>query len=112
AMAGFERVPVDDLRFSLAYAAACVLSCTVIALAISRLNRAQRPPFVSIGLVIMLFWILGGRAQLFVVLTSIAICYLAYGKLRFRAVLLGALGFAVLAVLTLHFRLILQGGVA
>lgn len=109
ALAGFERIPVDNFRFSLTYASACVLSFTVLVTLITRMQRNMPAPWLSMILLLGLFWILGGRAQFFVTLGSLALCFLGYGKGRLLPLMMGAGLFALVAVLTLHFRLSLQG---
>src|SRR5690606_19460178 len=55
ALAGFERIPFDNFRFSLTYASACVLSFTVLVTLITRMQRNMPAPWLSMILLLGLF---------------------------------------------------------
>jgi len=109
AQTGFLRLPVDNLLFSVTYAVACVAALTTTLLCVTTSTNGTRPPFVSIALVLLVFWLLGGRTQLAISALTFALVYLGHGRIRARTLALPALVLALLATLTLTFRLTLQG---
>lgn len=109
ALQGFERLPAESLHFSLTYASASMLGVTTVLLTLSRLRSSKRLPWLSIVAVTLLFWMLGGRAQLFVTIASLALCALAYRRINPGQLALTAGIFALLSVLTLQLRLGIQG---
>lgn len=109
AQTGFLRLPAESALFSATYAMACLCALTTTIIAIASAAKGTRPPFVSIALVLLVFWLLGGRTQLVITALPLALVYLAYGGVRAMALVLPAVLLLALATLTLTFRLTLQG---
>jgi hypothetical protein len=105
AQAGFLRLPVDSFLFSLTYALACLAAFTTAHIA----STQQPPPWFSMGLVLLVFWILGGRTQFAITAIAFGLVLLGQGRIRLRQLLLPALATGLLAALTLSFRLTMQG---
>jgi hypothetical protein len=109
AEAGFLRLPVESLLFSLTYATACLAAFTTTMLCIAAAANRARAPYFSIAAVLLVFWLLGGRVQLVITALSFALAFLAHGRVRAGRLILPGLLVLALAVLTLTFRLNLQG---
>ena len=105
AQAGFLRLPVDSLLFSLTYALACLAAFTTAHIAGSH----PSPPWLSMGLVLLVFWVLGGRTQFAITAIAFGLVFLGQGRIRLHQLILPALATALLAALTLSFRLTMQG---
>ncbi len=109
AQTGFLRLPVDSALFSLTYAIACLAAFTTALICVHAAIERSSPSWLSMGLVLLIFWLLGGRTQFAITGISFGLIFLAHGRIRAPSLLLPALGVAVLAMLTLSFRLTLQG---
>jgi len=107
--ATFTRVPVQGFIYSLSYLICCYLALTTVAVTSKRLAAGQRPPYVSMVAVTIIFWSLGGRTQLFVTAASMALPFFIRKKLPLHKSVVPGLFVFVLANLTLLFRLRLQG---
>lgn len=105
AEAGFLRLPVESSLFSLTYVLACLAAFTTTYAAAVR----PSPPFLSMGLVLSVFWMLGGRTQLVITGIAFGLVFLGSGRMRLRSLFLPALAAGLLIALTLSFRLTLQG---
>jgi hypothetical protein len=106
---GFLRLPVESLLFSVTYATACLAAFTTTMLCIAAAANRARAPYFSIAVVLLVFWLLGGRVQLVITALSFALAFLAHGRVRAGRLILPGLLVSGLAVLTLTFRLNLQG---
>lgn len=109
AQSGFLRLPVERTFFSLTYATACLAGLTTTLAVVSAVAGSTRPPWFSVVLVMLVFWLLGGRTQLAITALGFALVFLDHGRVRLSALLLPGLVLAALAGLTLSFRLNLQG---
>ena len=109
AQTGFLRLPVDSLLFSLTYAAAVLAAFTTALISVHSAGSRQPKPWLSMALVLLAFWLLGGRTQFAITGIGFCLVYLAHGRVRLRTLVLPAVAACVLAALTLSFRLTLQG---
>lgn len=109
AQTGFLRLPADSVLFSLTYAFACLAAFTTTILCVYAATRRSAAPWLSIATVLLVFWLFGGRTQFVITAIAFALVFLAHGRMRLRSLALPTLAAATLAVLTLSFRLTLQG---
>ncbi len=109
AQTGFLRLPVDSFLFSVTYAAAVLAAFTTALIAVPAAASRQPTPWLSMALVLLAFWLLGGRTQFAITGIGFCLVYLAHGRVRLRTLVLPGVGAGVLAALTLSFRLTLQG---
>lgn len=109
AQTGFLRLPVDSFLFSLTYALACLAAFTTAILCVYAAASRSAPPWFSMGVVLLVFWLLGGRTQFVITAMAFGLVFLAHRRVRLRGLLLPAMVAALLVTLTLSFRLTLQG---
>ena len=109
AQTGFLRLPVDSFLFSLTYAAAALAAFTTALISVHAAASRQTTPWISMALVLLAFWLLGGRTQFAITGIGFCLVYLAHGRVRLRTLVLPGAAAAILAALTLSFRLTLQG---
>lgn len=109
AQTGFLRLPVDSFLFSLTYACACLAAVTTTLLCVHAATDRSAAPWFSMGVVLLVFWLLGGRGQFAITAISFGLVFLAHHRVRLRSFVLPGAIAAVLVTLTLHFRLALQG---
>lgn len=109
AQRGFLRLPVETLHFSLTYALACLFAFTTALAAVAAAQKNSRPPWLSMALILGIFWLLGGRVQLVITALAFALVFLAHGRVDWPKLLLPGLAVLGLSALTLIFRLTLQG---
>lgn len=109
ARTGFLRLPVDSALFSLTYASACLAAFTTAVLCVYAAASRSAPPWFSMGVVLLVFWLLGGRTQFAITAMAFGLVFLAHRRVRLRSLLLPAMVAALLVTLTLSFRLTLQG---
>lgn len=109
AEAGLLRVPVESPLHSTIYALACVVAFTTAILSAHAAAERSGQPWLSMAIVLLVFWMLGGRTQF--AITGIAFCLvlLRHGQLRMRGLLVPILVTGLLSLMTLSFRLSLQG---
>lgn len=109
AQAGFLRLPVESFLFSLTYAVACLAAFTTSLSCVAAAAGRTAPPWFSMAIVLLVFWLSGGRVQFLITGIGFCLIFLAHGRMRLRGLVLPALAGAVLAGFTLDFRLTLQG---
>lgn len=109
AQTGFLRLPVDSFLFSLTYAFACLAAFTTAIFCVHAVTSRSSPPWFSMGAVLLVFWVLGGRTQFAITAIAFSLVFLAHRRVRLRSLMLPALVAALLGMLTLIFRLTLQG---
>lgn len=109
AQTGFLRLPVDSFLFSLTYAAAVLAAFTTALISVHAAASRQPPPWLSMALVLLAFWLLGGRTQFAITGIGFCLVYLAHGRVRLHTLVLPGVAAGILAALTLSFRLTLQG---
>ena len=109
AQTGFLRLPVDSFLFSVTYAAAVLAAFTTALISVNAAASRQPTPWLSTALVLLAFWLLGGRTQFAITGIGFCLVYLAHGRVRLRTLVLPGVAAGVLAALTLSFRLTLQG---
>lgn len=109
AQTGFLRLPVDNVLFSLIYVLACLAAFTTSLLCVQAATGRTTPPWFSMALVLLIFWLSGGRTQFLITGIGFCLIFLAHGRMRLSGLLLPALAGVLLAGLTLDFRLSLQG---
>lgn len=109
AQTGFLRLPAESTLFSITYATACLAAVSTTFVSVAAARKGTAPPFFSIMMVLATFWILGGRTQFLVTLVSFCLVFLAYDRVRLRGLALPFLAAGGLSILTLLFRLNLQG---
>lgn len=106
---GFLRLPVGSFQFSLTYAFACLSALTTTLLCVNSAVGRSTPPWLSMGAVLLVFWVLGGRTQFAITAMSFGLVFLAHRRIRLRNLFLPAMAATVPVTLTLVFRLDLQG---
>lgn len=109
AQAGFLRLPVDSFLFSLTYACACLAAYLTALLCAHAASSQTALPWLSMALVLLVFWLLGGRTQFAITGIAFGLILLAHRRLGLRDLVLPAIVAAILLTLTLSFRLTLQG---
>lgn len=109
AQTGFLRLPVDSFLFSLTYACACLAAFTTALLCAHAASGRTAQPWLSMALVLLVFWLLGGRTQFAITGIAFGLILLAHRRIGLRGLVLPAIVAAVLLALTLSFRLTLQG---
>lgn len=109
AQMGFQRLPADSLLFSLTYACACLAALTTTLLCVDAAAGRSGIPWLSMGAVLLTFWILGGRTQFAVTAIAFGLVFLAHHRVRPRSLVVPGLIAITMAMLTLMFRLSLQG---
>lgn len=109
AQTGFLRLPVGSTLFSVTYALACVAAFTTAILCAHAAAGRSAPPWVSMGMILLVFWLLGGRIQFAITGIAFGLVFLAHRRVRLRGLVLPAGIAAILVLLTLSFRLTLQG---
>lgn len=109
AQAGFLRLPVDSFLFSLTYACACLAALTTALLCAHAAASRSALPWLSMAVVLLVFWLLGGRTQFAITGMAFGLLLLAHRRIGLRGLILPTLVAAILALLTLSFRLTLQG---
>lgn len=112
AQAGFLRLPVNSFMFSLTYACACLAAFTTALLCAHAASGRTAQPWLSMGLVLLVFWLLGGRTQFAITGIAFGLILLAHSRIGLRDLVLPTIVAAVLLTLTLSFRLTLQGEAA
>lgn len=112
AQAGFLRLPVNSFMFSLTYACACLAAFTTALLCAHAASGRTAQPWLSMGLVLLVFWLLGGRTQFAITGIAFGLILLAHRRIGLRDLVLPTTVAAVLLTLTLSFRLTLQGEAA
>lgn len=109
AQTGFLRLPVDSFMFSLTYAFSCLAAFTTTILCVHAAANRSGAPWFSMGIVLLVFWLLGGRTQFVITGIAFGLIFLGHRRVRLRGLMLPALVAALLVMLTLSFRLTLQG---
>ncbi|KFL32802.1 hypothetical protein JP75_01240 [Devosia riboflavina] len=109
AQAGFLRLPVDSFLFSLTYACACLAAFTTALRCAHAASGRSALPWLSMALVLLVFWLLGGRTQFAITGITFGLILLAHRRLGLSDLVLPAIVAAILLTLTLSFRLTLQG---
>ncbi|MBN9334331.1 hypothetical protein [Devosia sp.] len=109
AEAGFLRVPVESPLHSTIYALACVAAFTTTIQSVHAAAGRTAQPWLSMAIVLLVFWMLGGRTQFVITGIAFGLVLLSHRRLGMRGLLMPILAAGLLSLMTLSFRLSLQG---